>query len=190
VPAASPAYISVFYHRMRLGNALDNYPEVRRSIDAFLASSAELPSVVRDFLLDLRLDAAADLNDAVRFLSRASCTVDHREPPPNCWLTMPEHPARYLDALPLDLQMEVLRNKSLAGEEKGCRATPRNLGLSSRRLSDAGQTGRHRQAFERIRIRRHTGGTGICRGFPDAAPIRFRLRHGHHGAVVRFPTGF
>jgi hypothetical protein len=118
VPDSSPAYVSVFYHRMRLGNALHNYPEVRRSIDAFLASPGDLPSVARDFLLDLRLDAAADLNDAVRFLPRASCTVDHREPPPNCWLTMPEHSARYLDALPLDLQLETLRNKSLAEEEK------------------------------------------------------------------------
>jgi hypothetical protein len=118
VPNSSPAYISVFYHRMRLGNALHNFPEVRRSIDAFLASSAELPSVAKDFLLDLRLDAAVDLNDAVRFLPRASCTVDHREPPPNCWLTMPEHSARYLDGLPLELQLETLRYLGLAVEEK------------------------------------------------------------------------
>ena len=118
VPLSSPAYVSVFYHRMRLGNALRNYPEVRRSIDAFLASPADLPSVAKDFFLDLRLDAAADLNDAVRFLPRDSCTVDRRQPPPNCLLTMPEHSAHYLDVLPLDLQVETLRNKGLAEEEK------------------------------------------------------------------------
>ncbi|HET7105244.1 MAG TPA: hypothetical protein VFI38_00425 [Candidatus Acidoferrum sp.] len=118
VPVSSPAYVSVFYHRMRLANANHNYPEVRRSIDAFLATSADLPSVARDFLLDLRLDAAADLNDAVRFLPRASCTVDRRLPPPNCWLTMPEHSALYLNALPLELQVETLRSNGLADEEK------------------------------------------------------------------------
>ena len=118
LPESSPAYVSVFYHRMRLGNALHNYPAVRRSIDGFLASSGDLPSVAKDFLLDLRLDASADLDDAVRFLPRSSCTVDHRQPPPNCWLTMPAHSALYLDGLPLDLQVETLRNKNLAEEEK------------------------------------------------------------------------
>src|SRR5208337_2828001 len=110
--------VSVFYHRMRLLSAMHNYPEARRSIDAFLASSSDLPAVAKDFLLDLRLDAASDLNDAVRFLPRDTCSVYSRKAPPDCSRTLPEHSAQYLDAMPLDLMIDTLQNKGLAEAEK------------------------------------------------------------------------
>jgi hypothetical protein len=118
VPASSPAYVSVFYERMRLGNGLGKFPEVRQSIDAYLASSPDLPSVAKDYLLDLRLDAAGDLNDAIRFLPRESCSVDSRQPPPNCSTTLAEHSASYLNALPLDVMVDVLHSKNLPDQEK------------------------------------------------------------------------
>jgi hypothetical protein len=118
VPTWSSAYVSIFYHRMRLRNGLGKYPEVRQSIDTYLASSPELTSVARDYLLNLRVDAAGDLDDAVRFLPRESCSVDNRQPPPNCSTNIAEHSARFLDALPLDVLMEVLRNKNLTDAEK------------------------------------------------------------------------
>jgi hypothetical protein len=119
VPGSSPVYVSVFYHRMRLLNGLGKYPEVRKSIDAYLASSPDLLPVARDFLLNLRLDAASDLDDAVRFLPRENCSVDNRLPPPNCSTSIAEHSARFLDALPLDVLMDVLHSKNLADSEKG-----------------------------------------------------------------------
>jgi TolA-binding protein len=118
VPTSSPAYVSVFYHRMRLRNAQQDYATVRRSIDSYLGSSPQTPSVARDFLLDLRLDAASDLNDAVRFLPRETCSVDRRKMLPDCAGTLAEHPAKYLDVFPLDELLEVLHNKNLAEEEK------------------------------------------------------------------------
>jgi hypothetical protein len=118
VPVSSPAYVSVFYHRMRLRNGLGKFPEVRAALDAFLASSPDLPPVAKDYLLNLRLDAASDLNDAVRFLPRENCSVDNRQPPPNCPSTMAEHSALYLDSLPLDVLMDALHNNNLADAEK------------------------------------------------------------------------
>jgi hypothetical protein len=117
-PALSPAYVSIFYHRMRLLNGLGKYVESRKSIDVYLASSPQLSSVARDYLLDLRLDAASDLDDAMRFLPRENCSVANRLPPPNCATSIPEHSARFLDALPLDVQTDVLQNKNLADSEK------------------------------------------------------------------------
>jgi hypothetical protein len=118
VRVSSPAYVSVFYHRMRLRNGLGKYSEVRQSIDTYLAPSPELTSVARDYLLNLRLDAASDLDDAVRFLPRENCSVDNRQAPPNCSTNIAEHSARSLDALPLDVLMDVLHNKNLADSEK------------------------------------------------------------------------
>lgn len=118
LPSNSPAYLTVFYHRMRLKNDLHGYKDVRQSIDTLLASPTELPSVTRDALLDLRLDAAADLNDAVRFLPRENCSVNLRQPPPNCPGTIADHPARYLDSLPLDPLLEVLHHKDLPDSDK------------------------------------------------------------------------
>ncbi len=118
VPASSPAYVSVFYHRMRLRNGLGKFAEVRKSIDAYLAAQPDLTPVAAEYLLNLRLDAASDLDDAIRFLPRQTCSVENREPPPNCPTSIAEHSARFLDALPLDVLVEVLNNKNLADTEK------------------------------------------------------------------------
>jgi len=118
VPVSSPAYVTVFYHRMRLNSGLGKFQEVRAAIDAYLASSPQLTSVAKDYLLDLRLDAASDLNDAVRFLPRENCSVVNREPPPNCSTAMAEHSAGFLDSLPLEVLVDVLHNKNLSDEEK------------------------------------------------------------------------
>lgn len=118
VPASSPAYTSLFYHRMRLRNGMGKFAEVRQSIDAYLASTPNLMPIARDYLLNFRLDAASDLDDAVRFLPRENCSVDNRQPPPNCSTSIAEDSALYLDALPLDMLVQVLGNKNLADLEK------------------------------------------------------------------------
>jgi hypothetical protein len=118
VPLSSPAYTSLFYHRMRLRNGLGKFAEVRQSIDAYLASAPNLMPIARDYLLNLRLDAASSLDDAVRFLPRENCSVANRQPPPNCSTSIAEHSARYLDALPLDVLVQVLGSKNLADPEK------------------------------------------------------------------------
>jgi hypothetical protein len=118
VPASSPAHTSLFYHRMRLRNGIGKFAEVRQSIDAYLASTPKLMPIARDYLLNLRLDAAIDLDDAVRFLPRENCSVDNRLPPPNCSTSIAEYSARYLDALPLDSLVQVLGNRNLADSEK------------------------------------------------------------------------
>jgi len=117
VPTTSPVYLSVFYHRMRLRNGLGKFAEVRKDIDAYLASSADVPGVAKDYLLDLRLDAASDLDDAVHFLPRGNCSVINRESS-NCLTTIPEHSAHFLDALPLDLLVKVFHNKDLSETER------------------------------------------------------------------------
>jgi hypothetical protein len=118
LPKNSPAYVSLFYHRMRLRNGLGKFAEVRHAIDGYLGATPDLPGVAKDYLLNLRLDAASDLDDAVRLLPRGDCSVTNREPTTNCFTTIPEHSAHFLDALPLDLLVQVLHNKNLASADK------------------------------------------------------------------------
>jgi hypothetical protein len=116
VPSASPAYISVFFHRMRLRKDSGNYKEVRQAIDALLASGAELPADAKDDILDLRLDAAGDLNDAIRFLARDSCDLEHRGQ--GCSPELGLHSAQYLDTMPLDLLLQVVQSPALPQEAR------------------------------------------------------------------------
>lgn len=118
VAISSPAYTSVLYHRMRLLNGLGKFPEVRKSIDAYLASKPGLTPVAEDYLLNLRLDAANDLNDAVHFLPRQNCSPENREQASHCATSIAEHSAHFLDALPLDVLVDALDNQNLADAEK------------------------------------------------------------------------
>jgi hypothetical protein len=75
--------------------------------------------VAKDYFLDLRLDAASDLNDAVPFLPRTACSLDLRARENGyCPRTINTHSAGFLDALPLDLQVEVLHNKNFPDDQK------------------------------------------------------------------------
>ena len=103
IPQTSPAFISAFYHRMRIEGARHNDKEVRESIDTLLhASPKDLQAVARESLLDLRLDSASNLDDAVRFIPRSSCEVTHSPDSDNCPKTLTDHGARFLNGLPLD----------------------------------------------------------------------------------------
>jgi hypothetical protein len=114
VPASSPAYLSAFYHSVRLRNATHNYKEVRQAIDALLASPGELPSTAKEDILDLRLDAAGDLDDAIHFLARDSCDVTHEDS--GCVPVLAPHGAIYLDKFPLDVLVSVVQNPKLSNE--------------------------------------------------------------------------
>jgi TolA-binding protein len=119
VSRSSPAYVSIFYHQMRLKSELGKFPEVRSSIDAYLAATPGLLPVAKDYLLNLRLDAASDLNDAVPFLPRTACSLDIRVRENSyCPRTINVHSAGFLDALPLDLQVEVLHSKNFPDEQR------------------------------------------------------------------------
>ena len=122
VPPSSPAYTTAFYHRMRLRNATHNYKEVRLSIDALLASTADLPSTAREDLLDLRLDAASDLKDAIPLLARDVGAVRHDR----SGISITEDSARlhvlaphggvFLETLPINLELAAVQNPKLAKE--------------------------------------------------------------------------
>jgi hypothetical protein len=114
VPVNSPAYVSVFYHRMRVLNAQRNFGEVRKSIDALLASPGDLPSVAKQDLLDLRLDAAADLDDALPRLPRNPCEIQHAQS--NCTPVPGLHVAKVLSDYPLDVLVSIALNPKLPVE--------------------------------------------------------------------------
>jgi hypothetical protein len=114
IPSNSPIYISAFYHCMRLRNAAHDYKTVRQSIDALLASKGDLPSVAEQDILDLRLDAASDLNDTIPLLSRGACDVERGDS--SCMPVLAPHGATYLDTLPLDDLLAIFQNPKLSRE--------------------------------------------------------------------------
>jgi hypothetical protein len=114
IPASSPAFTTAFYHRMRLRNAAHSYKEVRQSIDAFLASAGDLPSTAKEDLLDLRLDAASDLNDAIPLIARGSDAVLHDGSGSVPFLA--PHGGAYLETLPIDLELAAVQSPKLAKE--------------------------------------------------------------------------
>jgi hypothetical protein len=113
IPQSSPAFSTVFYQRMRMEGARHNDKEVREDMDALLAAPPpDLPAVAREALLDMRLDAAASLEDAVRFIPRSSCAVSHSEEITDCAKTLTDRGARFLNGLPLDALNDLLTNKA------------------------------------------------------------------------------
>ena len=110
IPAASPAYITAFYHRMRLRNGTRNYKEVRQAIDALLTTPADLPNYAKREILDLRLDAAGDLDDAMRVMSHNPCDA----PSGQCASVLAPHSELYLDALSLDVLATAVRHPALS----------------------------------------------------------------------------
>jgi len=118
IPATSPAYITAFYHRMRLRNAAKQFQEVRKSIDALFKSAAEIPYTSKNDLLDLRLDAASDLDDLVRFVAHSGCAPNQDSEPSPCAPVLSPHGADVLDSLPLDSIVQAYHNSALAPEIK------------------------------------------------------------------------
>jgi hypothetical protein len=114
IPQNSPAYITAFYHRMRIRNANKNYKEVRQTIDALLAAPLELPATARQDILDLRLDAAGDLNDAIPFLVHEQCDLQRNASP--CMPALSLHGATYLNNFPLDVLVSIVRHPKLDPE--------------------------------------------------------------------------
>jgi len=111
IPTSSPAYLTAFFHRMRLGNAARNLKEVRQSIGALLANPSGLPATARESLLDLRLDAASDLEDAIPLLARDSCEAMHESS--GCHSVLAPHGATFLNNLPLELLVGVVHDAKL-----------------------------------------------------------------------------
>lgn len=116
IPANSPAYITAFYHRMRLRNGTRNHKEVRQAIDALLAAPGDLPNYAKGEILDLRLDAAGDLDDAMRVMSQNPC--DPQRGDSNCANNLAPHSEQYLDALSLDVLATAVRHPALADETR------------------------------------------------------------------------
>jgi len=118
IPATSPAYITAFYHRMRLQNAARQFPEVRKSIDVLLKTSENIPGLAISQLTDLRLDAAAGLDDALHFIGPGGCESNHGFGPTTCTNGLGPHSAEVLDSLPLDLLVQLSQNPALADQIK------------------------------------------------------------------------
>jgi len=118
IASASPAYITAFYHRMRLRNATKQFPEVRKSIDSLFKSAANIPYTSKNDLLDLRLDAASDLSDAVRFVARSGCAANQDSEPSPCAPVLSSHGADFLSSLPLDGIVQASNDPALPQEIK------------------------------------------------------------------------
>jgi hypothetical protein len=127
IPTNSPAYITAFYHRMRLRNGSGNYKDVRAAIDALLAAPGDLPNYAKDEILDLRLDAAGDLTDATTVMAANAC--DPQRGNVNCGFAISEHSERYLDALPLDVLAKAV--PQLAVGEDAQKKIARNVWMRS-----------------------------------------------------------
>jgi hypothetical protein len=97
---------------MRLRNGTRNYKEVRQAIDALLTTPADLPNYAKGEILDLRLDAAGDLNDAVQVMAQNPC--DPQRGQPNCAAILAPHSELYLDALSLDVLAMAVRHPALS----------------------------------------------------------------------------
>ena len=118
IPAASPAYLTAFYHRMRLRNATKQFGDVRKSIDSLLKTPENIPGVTISQLTDLRLDAAADLDDALHFVGRGGCESSNDFGPSTCTNGLGPHSAEVLDSFPLDLLVQASQNPALTDQIK------------------------------------------------------------------------
>lgn len=118
IPTTSPAYLTAFYHRMRLRNAAKQFGDVRKSIDAFFKVSADVPNVSRNELLDLRLDAASDLDDSIRFIARDNCLPEQRAANVACPQLLAPHSTEVMESLPLDTILKAYENPALSQELK------------------------------------------------------------------------
>jgi len=118
IPRNSPAYFTVFYHRMRLRNAARQFTEVRAFIDSLLKSAVEIPRVSKEELLDLRLDAAADLDDALHFAMSSGCPPEQGDDS-GCGLqTLSPHGAAMMNSLPLDEIVRAFHTSTLPENAK------------------------------------------------------------------------
>ena len=118
IPADSSAYITAFYHRMRLRNAAKQFPEVRKSIDALFKSAADIPYTSKNELLDLRLNAANDLSDAVHFVARGGCAPNQDSQQSPCAPVLSPHGADFLNSLPFDSIVQAYNDPALPQEVK------------------------------------------------------------------------
>lgn len=119
IAATSPAYITAFYHRMRLRNAAKQFADVRKSIDALLKTPEEIPAYAVSQITDLRLDAAADLDDALQFIGRNGCENDNGFAPSGCAFGLGPHSTEVLNSLPLDLLVQAYQKPALSQQIKG-----------------------------------------------------------------------
>ena len=118
IPATSPAYITAFYHRMRLRNATKQFPDVRKSVDALLKTPEEIPAYAVSQITDLRLDAAAGLDDALQFIGRNGCESNNEFTPSGCTYGLGPHSAEVLNSLPLDILVEAYQKPALPEQVK------------------------------------------------------------------------
>jgi hypothetical protein len=118
IPATSPAYITAFYHRMRLRNATKQFADVRKSIDALLKNSENIPGLAISQLTDLRLDAAANLDDALHFVGQSGCQNSNDFSPSSCPYGLGPHSAEVLDSFPIDLLVQAYQNPALTDQIK------------------------------------------------------------------------
>jgi hypothetical protein len=118
IPPSSSAYISAFYHRMRLRNAAKQFADVRKSIDALFRSSTEIPRTSKEDLLDLRTDAASDLEDAVHFVTHSGCLPEQETDTATCTQVLSPHGADVLNSLPLDSIVQAYLSPALAPDAK------------------------------------------------------------------------
>lgn len=117
IPQNSPTFITAFHERMRIELGRHNDKTVRESIDGLLAGpQPALGAYAREALLDQRLDAAASLEDAVKFIPRSSCAVTHREEAADCAKTLTGSGVWFLNGLPLDTLNHLLEQKVLPPE--------------------------------------------------------------------------
>jgi hypothetical protein len=119
IPANSPAYVTAFYHRMRLRNSKKGFAEVRNSIDVLLKSPEDLPAAAKLDLLDLRLDAASDLNDLVQIIGRDRCSnEEYAASNSPCPQVLASHSFEVLNSLPLDTIVQAYENPALPEDIK------------------------------------------------------------------------
>jgi len=118
IPAASPAYLTAFYHRMRLRNTAKQFGDVRKSIDALLNTPDNIAGLAISQLTDLRLDAASDLDDALHFIGRGGCESNNDFGPSGCTYGLGPHSAEALDSFPLDLLVQASQNPALSDQIK------------------------------------------------------------------------
>jgi TolA-binding protein len=118
IPATSPAYLTAFYHRMRLRNTAKQFADVRKSIDFLLKTPENIPGLAISQLTDLRLDAASDLDDALHFIGRGGCESNNDFGPSSCTYGLGPHSAEVLDSFPLDLLVQASQNSALTDQIK------------------------------------------------------------------------
>jgi len=85
VNAASPAYATVEYHRLRLMIGGGKKDDARKELDQVLASKSSMPLSSRNNLLALRMSVATNLDEFLKFAQRSASALtideDGRELP-------------------------------------------------------------------------------------------------------------